>query len=318
MRLTAVYLLAGGAVVALFRDNPVVLIAEIARALPQSIGFFLHLAWWVVPAFVGMFLLAPKRDLLGRLPRAFLAVILCTAFFLVFTMLKTTMPFIWPFWADPMFAALDRVLHLGADPWVWTHGFAERISIATADRIYMAAWLVPAMYLPVLLILFDGDQTRINRFIWLYAFAWIGLGNLLALAFLSAGPVYFDRLFDPDLFTALPPALDAAGITDSAIGRTQTKLWRAFQSSAQEAGSGISAFPSVHVGMVTVFALYLFERHRLMVIPGIALVATFQFLSVYLGWHYAVDGYASILLVVALWIAMRKRPVSANIPEKSR
>ena len=168
------------------------------------------------------------------------------------------------------------------------------------------------MYLPVLLILFDGNPARVRRFTWLYLFAWVAVGNVLALVFLSAGPVYYDQLLGGDTFAGLTEALAASGVTDSSVGRTHAKLWDVYTSGAQDSGSGISAFPSVHIAMVTVFALYLWERHRLLAFPGAALVALFLFLSVYLGWHYAVDGYASIALVIALW-ALLRRPQCGDV-----
>ena len=117
LRWTAVYLLCGGAFVALFRENPAALLGDIARSLPGALGFFLSIAWWVVPLFAGMAVIAPRRDMLDRLPRALIAVFACSAFFLVFTMMKTTLPYALPFWADPLFARIDRIVHFGVDPW---------------------------------------------------------------------------------------------------------------------------------------------------------------------------------------------------------
>lgn len=306
LRATALYLLVGGAFVAVFRDNPLTLLGDIGRALPSSFAYFLHYAWWVLPPFAVMFVLLPRSALLARLSSAIVAVFTCSLFFLVFTMLKTSMPFVIPFWADPFFASLDRALHFGVDPWVWTQKLASLINPDIAHRIYVTFWLGPAMYLPVLLFLFDGDQARIRRFLWLYFFVWIGLGNLLALGFMSAGPVYYDRLLGGEIFAPLTEALAASGVTDSATGRAQAWLWDVYSAGRQEAGTGISAFPSVHIGMVTLLALYMWERSRWLVLPGVVLVSSFQFLSVFLGWHYAVDGYFSILAVIGVWWGLRR------------
>ena len=306
MRMTALYLLVGGVFVAVFRDNPIDLLTQIFTALPASFGLFLRLAWWVIPVFALMFLLAPWRSLLARLPQAIAAVFLCTLFFLVFTMLKTSMPYVVDFWADPLMARLDRALHFGADPWQWTYRFSQWVNIDWAGRIYFGFWLVPALYAPVILILFDGNEARKRRFFWLYFFVWIGLGNVLALAFLSAGPVYYDRLLGGDTFAGLIRAMDQAGVSQSGIGMTQDRLWKIYATGSQEAGSGISAFPSVHIAMVTLVALYLYERSRWLAPAGALLVALFVFLSVYLGWHYAIDGYFSALAVILVWWWLRK------------
>jgi len=306
LRATALYLLAGGLFVAVVRENPMDLLARIFVMLPSSIGLFLKLAWWVIPIFALMFLLAPWKTLLARLPRAIAAIFLCTLFFLVFTLMKTTLPYAVGFWADPLMANIDRALHLGTDPWRIAHRFSDWVNLTWAGNIYFGFWLVPALYTPVLLILFDGDEARRKQFFLLYFFVWIGLGNLLALAFMSAGPVFYDRLVGGDTFASLTAALKASGVATSGIGLAQDKLWNIYTTGSQEAGSGISAFPSVHIGMVTLLALYLYERQRWLAIPGAMVVGLFVFLSVYLGFHYAIDGYFSILAVGAVWLILRK------------
>ncbi len=311
IRATALYLLAGGLFVAFFRENPMDLLGRIFVMLPSSMGLFLKLAWWVVPIFALMFVLAPWKTLLKRLPQAIAAIFLCTLFFQVFTLMKTTLPYAVDFWADPLMANLDRLLHLGTDPWVFTHKFSDWVDLNWAGNIYFGFWLVPALYTPVLLILFDGDEARKRRFFLLYFFVWVGLGNVLALAFMSVGPVFYDRLLGGDSFAPLMAALQTSGVSDSAIGMAQDKLWKIYATGSQEAGSGISAFPSVHIAMVTLLALYLYERSRWLAIIGGAIVALFVFLSVYPGWHYAIDGYFSILAVWLVWLILQKYPAPA-------
>ncbi len=310
LRATVLYLLAGGVFVAIFRDSPLDLLRGIFSVLPGSFTLFLMLAWWVIPVFAVMLLLVPWRELLARLPRAFIAIFLCMLFFLVFTMLKTSLPYALPFWADPLMARVDRALFFGADPWDVAHRLEGWVNLRWAGLIYFRAWVMPAMFAPVLLILFDADEARQRRFFLIYFFVWIGLGNILALIFLSGGPVYYDALVGGETFAGLTQALKDSGVADSGIGALQADLWRAYSEGLQKAGSGISAFPSVHIGIVTMFALYLFERSRWFAPLSVALVATFVFLSVYLGWHYIVDGYFSILAVVLLWRFLRKRELT--------
>ena len=310
LRATLLYLLAGGLFVAIFRDNPADLLRGIFSKLPGSMALFVHLAWWVLPFFALLFLLISWRDLLARLPRAVLAVFLCMLFFLTFTMLKNSLPFAVGFWADPLMARIDRLLHLGSDPWRLAHRAEGWLNLRLASLVYFRAWLVPAMFAPVLLILFDGDEARQRRFLLIWFFAWIGLGNVLALAFMSAGPVYYDRLLGSETFSGLTEALKRIGIADSGVGALQERLWQAYRSGAREAGSGISAFPSVHIGIATMFALYLYERARWLMPLSVALVAVYIFLSVFLGWHYAVDGYFSALAVLFLWLWLRKRDLT--------
>lgn len=312
-----VYMAIGAGVVMTFRDDALSLVRELLSDVSGAVNFFLIVGWWILPVFAVLLVFGANRTYLKRLPAAVISIFACAGFFATFTMLKTSMPFISPFWADPQMAAIDRALHLGIDPWVWTHKFSAFIPAQWVNLIYMKAWLVPAMFLPTLLALFDTDRARTRRFLTLYVITWVGLGNILALGFLSAGPVYFDRLYGGDSFAALFPALETAGLLQNTTGQLIDMLWQAYQSQAQLPGSGISAFPSVHVAMATVVALYLYERHRYFALPAAAIIATYQFLSVYQGWHYAIDGYFSILFILALWVALRRRATRLKRAAKS-
>lgn len=304
---TLIYLVIGSVVVLLFRDNPISLIGEMLATIPHGLSSFLSIGWWLVPVFAAVLVFTDRSKLVMRLSHTILAAFCCTAFLVMFTILKTTMPLISPFWADPLMAQIDRVVHFGVDPWVFTQHFMDLISPVWVVNIYYNAWLMPAMYLPILLAMFDADTTRIRRFLILYVFTWVGLGNVLAMTFLSAGPVYFDRLYGGEMFAPLLVALDQSQITAGGVGLMMDHLWDTYSSGSQEIGSGISAFPSVHVGMATVFALYLYERHRYFLPLSIGIACTYQFLSVYQGWHYAIDGYFSILAILGVWVFLRRR-----------
>ena len=149
-----------------------------------------------------------------------------------------------------------------------------------------------------------------KRFAILHVVCWVGLGNVLALAFSSVGPVFYDRLLDTDRFAELLLALKTSGIEASRIGAIQANLWTLYIEEGQAVGSGISAFPSVHVGVATVFALYLMERSKWLAPIAILFLAMILFFSVYLGYHYALDGYASIIVIVAAWALLRRRNVA--------
>ncbi|QDC08125.1 hypothetical protein FHY55_02205 [Oceanicola sp. D3] len=315
LRFVAFYFLAGVAFVVLVRDDPVALILDLGASLPTSAIFFVQKAWWLILAFVALFFVLPKGELVSRIPRAFVVLMACNLFFLTFTMVKTSLPYALPFWADPPLAEIDRLLHFGVDPYVLTHAVGSWIPPGAAMALYMGIWLVPAMYLPVILVLFDGDRARVGRFLLLYCVGWALLGSVLALGGMSAGPIFYDRLLGGERFAGLIAALEASGISDSTVGGVQDFLWSVYESGTQGVGSGISAFPSVHVGMACVVSLYLYERARWLAPLALAVVAAFQFLSVHLGWHYAVDGYVSIAVIVATWAWAKRRQSAKAAPE---
>ena len=307
LRITAVYLVFGMLFVTIFRDNPLPMIVEIATLMPQSVALFLEYGWWVLVPFLVIFAATPREAVLHRLPGAIVVAFVCGVFFLTFTIVKSSLTFGVPFYAGPLLADIDRMLHFGTDPWRIAHLASQWINADWAVMVYAALWFAPAMYFPVVLRLFDNDEVRIQRYDLLFAFVWIVLGNVAAMIFMSEGPVYFDRVNGGDQFAALLQSLEKSGVASSAAGNTQQFLWDMHAGSGLSAGSGISAFPSVHVAMVTVIAVYVAERIRLLLVPAALFVAIYQFLSVSLGWHYAIDGYASILAVLAMHRWLRRR-----------
>ncbi|MCO6384023.1 phosphatase PAP2 family protein [Oceanicola sp. 502str15] len=230
----------------------------------------------------------------------------CVALQTGFTMMKSVMPMILPFFADPFLADLDEALHGGA-PWVWAHGL---IGMGEGQRLFLAytkIWGVWALLFPVLLVLLDSDRARVKRFLVLYLVAWVVIGNVLALSGLSVGPIFYDRLLGGERFAGLIEVLEDGGIGQTVIGMTQQALWELYATGNNYIGPGISAFPSVHVAVAGVAAIYLAERSRWLGVAGLLYLAVVLFLSVYTGYHYAVDGYASIAVVGLVWAALKRR-----------
>jgi len=224
-----------------------------------------------------------------------------------FTLLKNTMPFAGQYFADPFLANLDRALHFGVDPWVIMHWLGQYLPVDYLMYSYLTVWALPAFALPIIIAASDGNHTRAMRTIALYVVAWVLLGNVLAFAGLSVGPVYYDLLTGDTRFADLTQALISSGVTESPIGRTQQGLWQIYIGQRAGVGSGISAFPSVHVAVATVTAIYMAERSKWLILPAVMFLFFTFFLSVYTGYHYAIDGYASILVVFTFWWAMRRK-----------
>ncbi|WP_224824902.1 phosphatase PAP2 family protein [Cognatishimia sp. MH4019] len=266
-----------------------------------EVGYLFAAALFLIFALYGVAELKRRAVDIGW---AMLALIL---FQPAFTLFKTTMPAIVPFFADPFFAELDKALHFGTDPWVFAHKLDAWFDVQLLMEFYLTGWAIPAFFLPIVMAATDRDSARVNRTLIVFMFAWVGIGNVLALAGLSAGPVYYDRLLGTDRYPEMMAMLEAKGIFASSIGETQEMLWQFYTDGAQALGSGISAFPSVHVAVATAVALYMYERHPVLAIPGGLFWAAVMILSVYTGYHYAIDGYVSTLLVGALWaILVRK------------
>jgi hypothetical protein len=230
-----------------------------------------------------------------------------------FTLIKTSLPNLVPFYADATFARWDALLHGGQDPWEFTHWIAGFLPMEWVIPVYLHVWVWPAICLPVVVAVLDADQARAGRTLLLYLLSWVLIGNILALFGMSAGPVFYDRIYGGDRFTELTAALEASPILQQYFGPAQDYLWTSYSTNSQSIGAGISAFPSVHVSVSMVGALYLWERSRLLGVIGAVFVAVILFLSVYSGYHYALDGYFSIAVMWGVWAFMRRRAATAHV-----
>lgn len=223
-----------------------------------------------------------------------------------FTCAKSLMSDVVPFHSDVMLAKLDAALFMGVDPWrVLQPVLGYPLVTRLIQNIYLCGWtaLVVGMLTAVLF------SPRLNgvrgRFLAIYFAAWIILGNILAAAFLSGGPVYFAALTgDHARFAPLVDYLSFSnGLLNSSV-TIQHKLWALHQQHRMQMGTGISAFPSLHVAMTTLFALTAFHLDRRLGWAMTALAAVIFLGSVHLAWHYAIDGYVSAVFVLVAWFGI--------------
>ncbi|MCA0044321.1 phosphatase PAP2 family protein [Celeribacter litoreus] len=279
--------------------------------LPGIVGFalatirYMGAGPWVIytlPFFAYFGWKHPKR-----LSEACVAFVATIALVSGYTLFKALIPSLVPFWADPMLAEWDRALHGGHDPWVLAHSLSAWIDTDGAAFTYSGLWGAFAFSFPVLLALSDQDEVRKARYLWLYAISWVLIGDILAVAFSAAGPIYFELVTGRSDFAPMLASLRELTFPGTSVDRVQQALWREYSvdGGLQLGGSGISAFPSMHVAIATIWAIYVSERSIIFAPVGIAFAATILFLSVYTGWHYAVDGYASIALVGVIFVVLR-------------
>ena len=219
--------------------------------------------------------------------------------------LKPAIPLIKPFSWDETLAAFDRTLHFGFDPWRLLQPVLGYDWITFAINFGYNFWFL-ALFGLWFWFGFRPDFTACaRRFFITYMIAWWIGGGVLALYFSSAGPCYYRPHRPPnDPFAAQMAYLYGvnARLPIWALDAQQL-LWDGYTGKLPRA-IGISAFPSMHNAMATIFALVGFRLHRWLGILFTVNLAVILFGSVHLGWHYAVDGYAGILIALAAWWAM--------------
>jgi len=258
---------------------------------------------------------APLAAFTGRLRRiptdpwllaAHLApLLLMPLVFVGFSSLKMLMPQFVPFWLDDPFAAADRALFFGRQPWELTHAvLGSPEATYMIDRIY-SFWVLLLSIAIVAMALFAPRKDR-ARFFLAFTMAWVLLGVAGAWLGASAGPCYSALIGASSApeFAGLMERLSTMSIESAgAINAPgwQQVLWRAHDSETYAFGMGISAMPSLHNAVAILYAFSAFRVGRLI---G-WFMAAFAFVifvgSVHLGWHYAVDGIVALPLMWLIW-----------------
>lgn len=220
-----------------------------------------------------------------------------------FTSMKTVLPQLSDYVWDTRLAHVDAALFGGHDPWTFITPVFSRLGLLSAvEFFYSTGWLLCLFLVPATVALVPTARPIRVRFFITYILSWALLGNLLALLGMSAGPVYFGEVTgDFARYQPLVRLLAADSGTAWSAYDIQQALWQVYERGMTSLGTGISAFPSLHVAMVTLWTAAGFHWSRTFGAMGLALLAFFQTASVALGWHYAIDGLASMILVVLIW-----------------
>lgn len=270
--------------------------AEQARIIPILLALILPaVAIFTRPA-------APLLMLRDLLARGGVRLLLVTGFFCVglsgFTTLKLSIPHVLPFYADVFLADLDAFLHFG-DPGLWLHALIPDWAQYPLGYLYGPVWFALWFGLMAFIALHPDPLLR-KRYFWSMALTVCLLGSVAATALSSVGPIFYADFIEPTRFAPLMDAIKASAIGDY-MQMASGYLLESYQTGNGAAGTGISAMPSMHLAIVTLNACMLTRLNRLVGLFAWLYVALIQIGSVYLGWHYAVDGYFSIAAVSLIW-----------------
>lgn len=227
---------------------------------------------------------------------------------------KQAIPLIHPFSWDVALMRLDYVLHFGHHPWQL---LAPLLSmpwiIRTLDYAYMAWFYL----LFVSCLWMAWTPRRRLRLCYLVStlFVWILIGSCLAIAFSSAGPCFYSKVVSTGNNPYAPLMQTLSNLSESSIKNGGSHLYATFNQDGLWEGAitgewgpfgGISAMPSVHLSMATLFVWLAFEVRKWLGWVFVGYLALIQIGSVILGWHYAVDGYLGILLASMIWLCVRR------------
>ncbi|MEN3973122.1 phosphatase PAP2 family protein [Sphingomicrobium sp. XHP0235] len=204
---------------------------------------------------------------------------------------KGMVPIVVGFTADRWLADLDQVLFF-SDPWTLSHAALGWASPAI-DLAYVT-WSPLKIAALMALILLPRTADR-NRLMIVY-FLIVSIGTALQYLAPSAGPVFYDRIGLGARFSDLPLL--------PWVERASDYLWNDYQNPQMGFGTGISAFPSMHVAIACWIALVVRSQAPRFQWFAWVYLLVITVGSVHLGWHYAVDGLASLILVAVCYGAV--------------
>jgi len=223
-------------------------------------------------------------------------------FMLIFAEVKGNIPWFQAFSWDVTFMQWDRMLH-GTDPWKLLQPFLDTPLATFVLNVFYRLWFFLLLGSLFWIALLKRPNALQVRFLVAFMLTWSIGGSLMAVLFSSAGPVYFDNLgLSPNPYAALEARLhEFAKVVPLWDIPLQDFLWFLYEKRDIALG-GISAFPSMHNAHALLMALLAWQIDRRLGIA--AYVYTFFIFigSIWLGWHYAVDGYAGFAVALLSWL----------------
>jgi hypothetical protein len=248
------------------------------------------------------------RDYLSgsALVRGALALILSGFLTTLFLGWKHLIPTVVPFYLDPYLERWSAILHGGRPLYSWLAELNSPLVARLFDQVYyLVNWLPVIGFAWVA----TSRHSLRNRFLIATVVVWFGLGSVVATLLSSAGPIYAAPSYaaQEEYLRALPDLITP-------------KAWDLLLEVHQNHGAlhpyaAISAMPSIHVAMPALFLVAGTARYPRLKWPLTWYLILTLLSTVYLGWHYALDGYVSILAVLAYWrISRPKAAVSLPAP----
>jgi len=305
-RLYEIVLLADVAVVIVLVRARAGIGLDVARSLLDTRGFVFFLAPFLLGGVLVRALLAARRGrrracarLRGLLrPRSlvdlarFLVAIALTSY--AYSWLKVALPLLRPdVLYDPALFRLESAVHFGVNPGRLLQGLFPSPALWHAlDVTYGAfAFTVAGGLGWFAATLSIRDRAR---FAAGFSFLWI-FGAWFYVVVPSLGPCYVLRDDYTEVRAAMPEQSATMDLLFAHYGRVRS-LRRRPERTDISPYLGIAAMPSLHVGAQAFFMLFARRRSRRLVAFFAVLTAITFFASVVSGWHYAVDGYAALLL----------------------
>jgi membrane-associated phospholipid phosphatase len=204
---------------------------------------------------------------------------------------------------DPVWLWLDRTLHFSVLPQDLLSPVLGTPSLTQIIDYNYSLWYA-VLFASCFVGAFQASRSLTRHRFMLALIFTIGIGgSLLAIVFSSVGPVYFgEAVAGANPYGAHMALLnDIHAHTPLHALETQKLIW---EEKARPGGASlVSAMPSMHVAVAALVAMALWRFGGVPRAVSLVFAVLILLGSVHLGWHYAVDGYAGILIAAGSWWA---------------
>jgi TRAP-type C4-dicarboxylate transport system permease small subunit len=237
----------------------------------------------------------------------FLAVLALTSW--AYSWLKVALPLLRPgVLTDPALFRVETALHLGVNPGRLLQGVFPYPGLWRALDGYYGAFILTVMFGIAWFgaALSIRDRARVAAG---FTFLWIA-GSWLYVAAPSLGPCFVLKDDYTDVRAAMPAQSATMDLLFAHYGRVRS-IHRHPEGADLSPYLGVAAMPSLHVGAQAFFMFAARRRSKALFLLFAALTALTFFTSVVSGWHYAIDGYAALVLAWACEAAGRRCVPSA-------
>jgi len=248
-----------------------------------------------------LFELAKQPDWQRQFARGAPMLLALVLFMPAFSAMKSAIPLFNAYSWDSTWVAADRWIH-GTDPWRLLQPVVGWPIVTSALSVAYHTW--------VLLIYFGGvyfcflvkdRELRARYFIGFFGI-WTIIGVVMATTFASVGPCFLGPLLRDFRFEEQMAYLYSANEHFPVmVLPVQDQLLTWHLEGSHGLARGITAMPSMHVALATLFFLAVRRLSRIAGYCALAFVLVIMTASVHLAYHYAVDGYVSIGVTLLVW-----------------
>lgn len=224
-----------------------------------------------------------------------------------FVHFKMRIPELGGFQWDDAFHEMDKVLFGGQTAFEFLAPVYEfPLLVSVLDKMY-SLW-IPGIFVFWCWVAYDARLPMALRQQYLVATVatWTLGGIVLATVFGSVGPCFFGDIHagQPDPFAGLVDKLRAINDSYPLVALpVQQGLLDAFRHPGVDVVGGISAMPSMHNAQAAIFVLIALRLNRWLVLGTTLFGGVIVSGSIILGWHYAVDSLAGLVIALVVWHA---------------